>query len=325
MKFINIIGSQLIANIHPVALFYCYNLLFYVDIYLVLRKETGLTFSLLSGVLRLNQQTVSRSLDGAPDSVQLLPRQTYLNVDEDAAGTLERKRNYIYCLIVHIMKQEKEMHIDNLVFKVGEGFSVFHRLTWIQQKKIFILLDLNNTDFIRRLEKIKSKQTGHFQCSHSTKLKWTSISNKLLGFADSSLWSQGLVLLLSFRSWTLVRNRKHLGLQAPLVSAAARATCSPASCTSSAKAVYAATRTTRTSWSSSPRTLPRRRKDRPSSPLAGPKSGRTLPPTTGPTSGVTSDLWSSEMLLMDPQTVEWINKSTAAQMSTDLLLDHLKN
>uniref|UniRef100_A0A3Q1F5B2 Cullin family profile domain-containing protein n=1 Tax=Acanthochromis polyacanthus TaxID=80966 RepID=A0A3Q1F5B2_9TELE len=56
--------------------------------------------------------------DGAPASVQLLPRQTYLNVDEDAAGTLERKRNYIYCLIVHIMKQEKEMHIDNLVFKV---------------------------------------------------------------------------------------------------------------------------------------------------------------------------------------------------------------
>uniref|UniRef100_A0A3Q2ZWC0 Cullin 7 n=1 Tax=Kryptolebias marmoratus TaxID=37003 RepID=A0A3Q2ZWC0_KRYMA len=44
--------------------------------------------------------------------------QTYLNVDEDAAGTLERKRNFIYCLIVHIMKQEKEMHIDNLVFKV---------------------------------------------------------------------------------------------------------------------------------------------------------------------------------------------------------------
>ncbi|XP_023251438.1 cullin-9 isoform X1 [Seriola lalandi dorsalis] len=70
------------------------------------------------GVLMLNQQAASRSLDGVPASVQLLPRQTYLNVDEDAAGTLERKRNYIYCLIVHIMKQEKEMHIDNLVFKV---------------------------------------------------------------------------------------------------------------------------------------------------------------------------------------------------------------
>uniref|UniRef100_A0A3B4Y3Z5 Cullin 7 n=1 Tax=Seriola lalandi dorsalis TaxID=1841481 RepID=A0A3B4Y3Z5_SERLL len=72
----------------------------------------------LTCVLMLNQQAASRSLDGVPASVQLLPRQTYLNVDEDAAGTLERKRNYIYCLIVHIMKQEKEMHIDNLVFKV---------------------------------------------------------------------------------------------------------------------------------------------------------------------------------------------------------------
>ncbi|XP_074503316.1 cullin-9 isoform X3 [Sebastes fasciatus] len=70
------------------------------------------------GVLQVNQQVASRSLDGVPASVRLLPRQTYLNVDEDAAGTLERKRNYIYCLIVHIMKQEKEMHIDNLVFKV---------------------------------------------------------------------------------------------------------------------------------------------------------------------------------------------------------------
>uniref|UniRef100_A0A8C1T6Q6 Uncharacterized protein n=1 Tax=Cyprinus carpio TaxID=7962 RepID=A0A8C1T6Q6_CYPCA len=48
----------------------------------------------------------------------LLPKQTYLNVDEDAALTLERKRNYIYCLVVQIMKNEKEMHIDNLVFKV---------------------------------------------------------------------------------------------------------------------------------------------------------------------------------------------------------------
>uniref|UniRef100_A0A665X206 Cullin 7 n=1 Tax=Echeneis naucrates TaxID=173247 RepID=A0A665X206_ECHNA len=69
-------------------------------------------------VLTIDQQVALRSMDGIPVSVQLLPRQTYLNVDEDAAGTLERKRNYIYCLIVHIMKQEKEMHIDNLVFKV---------------------------------------------------------------------------------------------------------------------------------------------------------------------------------------------------------------
>ncbi|KAF0027925.1 hypothetical protein F2P81_020666 [Scophthalmus maximus] len=72
----------------------------------------------IQGVLMLNQQVASRSSDSVPTTVRLLPRQMYLNVDEDAAGTLERKRNYIYCLIVHIMKQEKEMHIDNLVFKV---------------------------------------------------------------------------------------------------------------------------------------------------------------------------------------------------------------
>uniref|UniRef100_A0A3P8V5L7 Cullin-9-like n=1 Tax=Cynoglossus semilaevis TaxID=244447 RepID=A0A3P8V5L7_CYNSE len=72
----------------------------------------------IKGVLRLNQNILSQSQDGTPACLRLLPKQTYLNVDEDAAGTLEKKRNYIYCLIVHIMKREKEMHIDNLVFKV---------------------------------------------------------------------------------------------------------------------------------------------------------------------------------------------------------------
>ncbi|XP_058506927.1 cullin-9 isoform X4 [Solea solea] len=70
------------------------------------------------GVLRLSQQVASRSHSGVQTSVHLLPKQTYLKVDEDAAAALERKRNFIYCLIVHIMKQEKEMHMDNLVFKV---------------------------------------------------------------------------------------------------------------------------------------------------------------------------------------------------------------
>ncbi|TRY95392.1 hypothetical protein DNTS_010961 [Danionella cerebrum] len=71
------------------------------------------------GVLRLNQATLSQIAD-RHGYYFLLPKQTYLNVDEDAALTLERKRNYIYCLIVQIMKKEKEMHIDNLVFKVLE-------------------------------------------------------------------------------------------------------------------------------------------------------------------------------------------------------------
>uniref|UniRef100_A0A8C8BXN7 Cullin 7 n=1 Tax=Oncorhynchus tshawytscha TaxID=74940 RepID=A0A8C8BXN7_ONCTS len=73
--------------------------------------------SLLIGVLRLNKKALSQSLE-SHSYCYLLPKQTYLNVDEDAARSLERKRNFIYCLIIQIMKAEKEMHIDNLVFRV---------------------------------------------------------------------------------------------------------------------------------------------------------------------------------------------------------------
>lgn len=85
-------------------------------------SNLGFALIVFSGVLQLNQQMVACSLDGSVASVQLLPSQTYLNVDEDATGALERKRNYIYCVIVHIMKEEKQMHIDNLVFKVTQIF-----------------------------------------------------------------------------------------------------------------------------------------------------------------------------------------------------------
>ncbi|XP_041922384.1 cullin-9 isoform X3 [Alosa sapidissima] len=102
----------------------------------VLQKDTGLSTAVLAhalepltgdkgilmqdpakGELRLNPRLLSQS-GGAQSVFHLLPKQTYLNVDEDAARTLERKRNYIYCLIVQIMKSEREMHIDNLVFRV---------------------------------------------------------------------------------------------------------------------------------------------------------------------------------------------------------------
>uniref|UniRef100_A0A8C2FV84 Uncharacterized protein n=1 Tax=Cyprinus carpio TaxID=7962 RepID=A0A8C2FV84_CYPCA len=79
--------------------------------------HTGSSQDPIKGVLRLNKKTLSQSSDRQGCHF-LLPKQTYLNVDEDAALTLERKRNYIYCLIVQIMKNEKEMHIDNLVFMV---------------------------------------------------------------------------------------------------------------------------------------------------------------------------------------------------------------
>uniref|UniRef100_A0A8C7D5F9 Cullin 9 n=1 Tax=Oncorhynchus kisutch TaxID=8019 RepID=A0A8C7D5F9_ONCKI len=71
------------------------------------------------GVLRLNIKALSQSLENH-SYCYLLPKQTYLNVDEDAACSLERKRNFIYCLVIQIMKAEKEMNIDNLVFRVLE-------------------------------------------------------------------------------------------------------------------------------------------------------------------------------------------------------------
>uniref|UniRef100_A0A3Q2YMG1 Cullin neddylation domain-containing protein n=1 Tax=Hippocampus comes TaxID=109280 RepID=A0A3Q2YMG1_HIPCM len=67
------------------------------------------------GVLQVKQH----SAHNLTRRVELQPRQTYLNVDKDATAALETKRNFIYCLIVNILKQEKEMHIDNLVFKVA--------------------------------------------------------------------------------------------------------------------------------------------------------------------------------------------------------------
>ncbi|XP_042179454.1 cullin-9-like isoform X3 [Oncorhynchus tshawytscha] len=75
--------------------------------------------NLVNGVLRLNRKALSQSLENH-SYCYLLPKQTYLNVDEDAACLLERKRNFIYCLVIQIMKAEKEMNIDNLVFRVLE-------------------------------------------------------------------------------------------------------------------------------------------------------------------------------------------------------------
>uniref|UniRef100_A0A8C7D5J6 Cullin 9 n=1 Tax=Oncorhynchus kisutch TaxID=8019 RepID=A0A8C7D5J6_ONCKI len=75
--------------------------------------------NLVNGVLRLNIKALSQSLENH-SYCYLLPKQTYLNVDEDAACSLERKRNFIYCLVIQIMKAEKEMNIDNLVFRVSQ-------------------------------------------------------------------------------------------------------------------------------------------------------------------------------------------------------------
>ncbi|KAJ8250578.1 hypothetical protein COCON_G00225000 [Conger conger] len=82
-----------------------------------LAAEKGILLHTCSRVLSLNHQALAQASEDH-SYCYLLPKQTYLNVDEDAASTLERKRNYIYCLIVQIMKGEEMMHIDNLVFRV---------------------------------------------------------------------------------------------------------------------------------------------------------------------------------------------------------------
>ncbi|XP_053568749.1 cullin-9 [Bombina bombina] len=78
-----------------------------------------LHYSPKPGLLCLNDVEVVEA--GPRKSLRLLPKQTYLNVEEDEGRTLERKRNIIFCLITQIMKQEKELHIDNLVFRVIEA------------------------------------------------------------------------------------------------------------------------------------------------------------------------------------------------------------
>ncbi|NXT86312.1 CUL9 protein, partial [Zapornia atra] len=50
--------------------------------------------------------------------LRLLPRQRYLRAERAEVSALERKRNVLCCLITRILKVEKQLHIDNLVFRV---------------------------------------------------------------------------------------------------------------------------------------------------------------------------------------------------------------
>ncbi|KAM3854465.1 cullin-9-like [Vipera latastei] len=79
-----------------------------------LTKENGILTQRQS-ILRLNEGTLGQP---AGQRLWLLPKQMYLNVEENEGCALEKKRNTICCLLIQILKAEKEMHIDNLVFKV---------------------------------------------------------------------------------------------------------------------------------------------------------------------------------------------------------------
>uniref|UniRef100_A0A8D0KZZ2 Cullin-9 n=1 Tax=Strix occidentalis caurina TaxID=311401 RepID=A0A8D0KZZ2_STROC len=50
--------------------------------------------------------------------LRLLPRQRYLRAERAEVSALERKRNVLCCLITRILKVEKQLHTDNLVFRV---------------------------------------------------------------------------------------------------------------------------------------------------------------------------------------------------------------
>ncbi|XP_029452597.1 cullin-9-like [Rhinatrema bivittatum] len=95
------------------------------------------------GVLRLNEGWLSGEA-AQQSQMWLLPNQTYLNVEEDEGNTLERKRNIICCLLIQIMKKEKEMHIDNLVFQVVDACQNWKSGSELQ----FLMFSCSHTDVL---------------------------------------------------------------------------------------------------------------------------------------------------------------------------------
>uniref|UniRef100_A0A8C5J909 CUL9 protein n=1 Tax=Junco hyemalis TaxID=40217 RepID=A0A8C5J909_JUNHY len=67
------------------------------------------------GALRLNQAALAQSCGR---QLRLLPQQRYLRTEGAEVSALERKRNILCCLITRILKGEKQLHIDSLVFRV---------------------------------------------------------------------------------------------------------------------------------------------------------------------------------------------------------------
>nr|XP_013809786.1 PREDICTED: cullin-9-like [Apteryx mantelli mantelli] len=67
------------------------------------------------GTLRLNRAALAQA---SGRCLRLLPQQPYLRAEMADGSALERKRNVLCCLITRILKAEKQLHIDNLVFRV---------------------------------------------------------------------------------------------------------------------------------------------------------------------------------------------------------------
>ncbi|XP_039180464.1 cullin-9-like isoform X4 [Crotalus tigris] len=80
-------------------------------------KENGILTQRQS-ILRLNEEVLGHVSD---QRLCLLPKTVYLNAEEKVCHALEKKKNFICCLLNQILKEEKEIHIDSLVFKVIEA------------------------------------------------------------------------------------------------------------------------------------------------------------------------------------------------------------
>ncbi|XP_008103129.2 cullin-9 isoform X1 [Anolis carolinensis] len=78
-------------------------------------KENGILCQSHS-ILKLNQVQLSGQ------HLWLLPRPEYLNVGGDEGHTLKKKRDIICSLLIQILKEEKEIHIDKLLFKVIDAY-----------------------------------------------------------------------------------------------------------------------------------------------------------------------------------------------------------
>uniref|UniRef100_UPI00358F9E7F cullin-9 isoform X2 n=1 Tax=Myxine glutinosa TaxID=7769 RepID=UPI00358F9E7F len=72
------------------------------------------------GVLQLNEVVLER-LEGQLQNMSLLPRHLPSHSGTALAHLLERKKQIISCAVMRILKAEKHMHIDKLIFKVIEA------------------------------------------------------------------------------------------------------------------------------------------------------------------------------------------------------------
>ncbi|XP_015746993.1 cullin-9-like isoform X1 [Python bivittatus] len=123
-----------------------------------LTKENGILTQRQS-ILRLNEEALGHV---SGQCLWLLPKPMDLNVEEKVCHALEKKRNFICCLLIQILKEEKEIHIDSLVFKVIDAFhkqkcgspSNFLRNVCSSADVLSCILYLLNQGFVQRQENL---------------------------------------------------------------------------------------------------------------------------------------------------------------------------